>query len=93
MHDNDMGAIMNITLSFDEKFLLSVGKDGNFFVYSFMDEEKLKKILSRDKAQISKQVHNHDIVCRSVPKRSPHFIKFCRKLKVERVANFQFSKF
>ena len=65
MHDNDMGAIMNISLSFDEKFMLSVGNDGNFFVYSFMDEEKLKKIMSRDKAQIAKQVcdYNYIVFC------------------------------
>ena len=62
MHDNDIGAIMNIAMSYDEKFMLSVGSDGNFFVYSFMDEEKLKKIMSRDKAQIAKQVYDYNYV-------------------------------
>ena len=56
MHDNHYGAVTNVALSFDEKFLLSVGSDGNFFVYSFMDEEKLKKIIGRHKAYIAKKV-------------------------------------
>lgn len=59
MHDNHYGAVTNISLSFDEKFLLSVGNDGNFFVYSFMDEEKLKKLIGRAKADIAKKVKFH----------------------------------
>ena len=56
MHDNSRGAVTDITMSFDEKFLLSAGNDGNFFIYSFMDEEKLKKIIGRQKAEILKKV-------------------------------------
>ena len=56
MHDNHYGAVTSISLSFDERFLLSVGKDGNFFVYSFMDEEKLKQIIGKHKADIAKKV-------------------------------------
>lgn len=56
MHDNHYGAVTGICLSFDEKFLLSVGNDGNFFVYSFMDEEKLKTLIGKHKAEVAKQV-------------------------------------
>ena len=56
MHDNHNGAVTDISLSFDEKFLLSVGNDGNFFVYSFMDEEKLKRLIGKQKADIAKKV-------------------------------------
>ena len=38
-HDNDYGAVTDITFSHDGKYLLSVGKDGSFFVYVFAIEQ------------------------------------------------------
>ena len=38
-HDNDYGAVTDITFSHDGKYLLSVGKDGSFFAYVFAIEQ------------------------------------------------------
>lgn len=38
IHDNHHGSITNIATSFDDKFVFTVGTDGNFFTYKFMDE-------------------------------------------------------
>lgn len=42
-HDNHAGSVQDVAISFDSKFLISVGEDGNIFTFSFMDEEKLKE--------------------------------------------------
>ena len=62
MHDNHYGAVTNVSLSFDERFLLSVGSDGNFFVYSFMEEEKLKVLLGKQMADIVNNVSTISIM-------------------------------
>lgn len=43
IHDNQGGVVTDISISFDNKFLMSVGADGNIFTFSFMDEQKLKE--------------------------------------------------
>ncbi|XP_057301359.1 cilia- and flagella-associated protein 44-like isoform X2 [Hydractinia symbiolongicarpus] len=52
-HDNDYGSVSDIEISFDSKFLISVGNDGNIFVFSFMDEAKLKAALAQLKTNIN----------------------------------------
>ena len=56
MHDNQSGAIMEISMSFDEKFLLSIGQDGNFFIYSFMEEAKVKEMIGKQRAEVAAKV-------------------------------------
>lgn len=38
MHDNNNGRINHIALSFDKKFLFTVGKDGNIFSYKWREQ-------------------------------------------------------
>ena len=46
VHDNNYGSISHISLSFDNKFLFTVGADGNFFTFQIMDQDKVdKKVL------------------------------------------------
>ena len=56
MHDNQYGSVTDISISFDERFLLSVGYDGNFFVQSFMEESKIEEVIGAMQARISAKV-------------------------------------
>ena len=38
VHDNQHGGIRHIKTSFDDKYVFTVGMDGNFFVFKFMDK-------------------------------------------------------
>ena len=38
MHDNHNGGVVKIHTSFDDKYVFTVGKDGSFFVFKFMDK-------------------------------------------------------
>lgn len=41
VHDNMYGAVSDVSISYDNKFLISTGNDGNMFVYTFLDEKEL----------------------------------------------------
>uniref|UniRef100_A0A1I8JLC0 Cilia- and flagella-associated protein 44 n=1 Tax=Macrostomum lignano TaxID=282301 RepID=A0A1I8JLC0_9PLAT len=43
MHDNDYGAVTGICPSHDDAYLISVGRDGNYFVYNIMPEEEMQE--------------------------------------------------
>ncbi len=61
IHDNTYGSISHIATSFDDKFLFTVGKDGNFFTMEIMDDETLKKEITDNKAKIpSAKVGNNN---------------------------------
>ena len=51
-HDNHYGEILQLATSFDDKYLFSVGADGNFFVHEFMDQEKIDQKVAENKAKI-----------------------------------------
>lgn len=51
-HDNQNGNITHISISNDGKFIFTVGADGNFFSYEFMEETKIEEKVKEAKAKI-----------------------------------------
>ncbi|XP_021065572.1 cilia- and flagella-associated protein 44 [Mus pahari] len=49
VHDNNYGSIKSITSSFDNRYLLTAGEDGNIFVFDIFSEFIIPK---RDKAKV-----------------------------------------
>nr|XP_034970286.1 cilia- and flagella-associated protein 44 isoform X2 [Zootoca vivipara] len=45
MHDNNYGQIQGIYPSFDDRFLVTCGADGNIFTYNILSAEEVKKVL------------------------------------------------
>ncbi|XP_070606132.1 cilia- and flagella-associated protein 44 isoform X2 [Erythrolamprus reginae] len=45
LHDNDYGQIQGIYSSFDDRFLVTCGADGNIFAYNILSAEEVKKVL------------------------------------------------
>ncbi|KAJ6662253.1 hypothetical protein lerEdw1_012416 [Lerista edwardsae] len=45
MHDNDYGYIQGIYPSFDDRFLITCGADGNIFAYNILSAEEVAKVL------------------------------------------------
>uniref|UniRef100_A0ABM5FX06 Cilia- and flagella-associated protein 44 isoform X6 n=1 Tax=Pogona vitticeps TaxID=103695 RepID=A0ABM5FX06_9SAUR len=45
LHDNDYGRIQGICTSFDDRFLVTCGADGNIFTYNILSAEDVKKVL------------------------------------------------
>uniref|UniRef100_A0A8D2LTQ5 Cilia- and flagella-associated protein 44 n=1 Tax=Varanus komodoensis TaxID=61221 RepID=A0A8D2LTQ5_VARKO len=45
LHDNDYGKIQGICTSFDDRFLVTCGADGNIFTYNILSAEEVKKVL------------------------------------------------
>lgn len=52
VHDNHYGSITHIASSFDQKFLFTVGADGNFFTFQVMAQEKVEAETLENKAKI-----------------------------------------
>ncbi|KAL3318701.1 Cilia- and flagella-associated protein 44 [Cichlidogyrus casuarinus] len=52
VHDSRRGSITRCTFSFDERFILSVGRDGTFFVFELMDEELQNEEIREYRARI-----------------------------------------
>lgn len=52
MHDNFYGHITGLMQSYDETMLISTGADGNFFLYSYMDQAQLDKKIAENKAKL-----------------------------------------
>jgi len=42
IHDNDYGTVTQLASSFDDKFIFSVGRDGNFFAFTVVDEKRVE---------------------------------------------------
>ena len=51
-HDNDYGKITHIATSHDDRYLFTVGEDGNFFVFELMEEGKIDQQIAEAKAKI-----------------------------------------
>ncbi|XP_061484299.1 cilia- and flagella-associated protein 44 [Rhineura floridana] len=45
LHDNNYGQIQGICPSFDDRFLVTCGADGNIFTYNILSAEEIKKVL------------------------------------------------
>ncbi|XP_048348373.1 cilia- and flagella-associated protein 44 [Sphaerodactylus townsendi] len=45
MHDNDYGHIQGIFSSFDDRFLVTCGADGNIFAYNMLSAEEVQKVM------------------------------------------------
>ncbi|XP_060090627.1 cilia- and flagella-associated protein 44 [Heteronotia binoei] len=45
MHDNDYGQIQGIFSSFDDRFLVTCGADGNIFTYDVLSAEEVQKVM------------------------------------------------
>jgi len=52
MHDNDCGAVTQLSSSFDDKFIFSVGCDGNFFVFAIIDEKRVEQEAAQSKLRV-----------------------------------------
>ena len=44
VHDNVYGSINQLAMSHDNKFLFTVGNDGNFFGFLVIDDKKLERL-------------------------------------------------
>ena len=52
VHDTQYGHITHVSLSHDHTYLFTVGADGNFFTFRFMDQEKVEAAVAAAKAKI-----------------------------------------
>ena len=52
VHDNNYGHVTNIKLGYDSLHLLSVGSDGNFFMFDVMTQENIDKEIAEAKAKL-----------------------------------------
>jgi WD40 repeat protein len=52
IHDNNYGKITHLSTSHDDKYLFTVGEDGNFFVFELMEEGKIEERVAAAKAKI-----------------------------------------
>ncbi|XP_042365640.1 cilia- and flagella-associated protein 44 [Plectropomus leopardus] len=52
VHDNHYGHLRHIRFSHDERFVLTVGDDGNMFSFSVLPPEELQKSLQRKRAEV-----------------------------------------
>lgn len=52
MHDNNYGNLTGLKLGYDALSLLTVGADGNFFMYDVMTQENLDKKIAEAKAKL-----------------------------------------
>ena len=43
MHDNDCGTVTQLASSFDDKYIFSVGRDGNFFAFAVIDDKRFEQ--------------------------------------------------
>ena len=52
VHDNNYGHVTNVKLGYDSLHLLSVGSDGNFFMFDVMTQENIDKEIAEAKAKL-----------------------------------------
>ena len=52
LHDNTYGQITRVAMSFDEKYLFTVGRDGNFFTFNVMDQQRVVNEMEAAKVAI-----------------------------------------
>jgi len=52
MHDNDYGRVTQLASSFDDKFIFSVGGDGNFFAFTVIDDKRIEEKIASSKIKV-----------------------------------------
>ncbi|XP_041471026.1 cilia- and flagella-associated protein 44-like [Lytechinus variegatus] len=52
VHDNNYGRVSTIRTSFDDKFVVSSGGDGNLFIFEMMSDEKIEEAKAVARAKI-----------------------------------------
>ena len=52
MHDNDYGSITQLASSFDDKFIFSVGGDGNFFAFAVIEDKRTEQDTALTKVEV-----------------------------------------
>lgn len=52
MHDAQTGRVCSLALTYENTQLLSVGDDGNFFLFSYMADEELQRRIAEYKAKL-----------------------------------------
>ncbi|KAK7105366.1 cilia- and flagella-associated protein 44-like [Littorina saxatilis] len=52
MHDAQTGRVRALALTYEQTQLMSVGDDGNFFLYNYMADEELQKRIAENKARL-----------------------------------------
>lgn len=52
MHDNDYGSITQLASSFDDKFIFSVGGDGNFFAFAVIEDKRTEQDTALSKVEV-----------------------------------------
>jgi hypothetical protein len=52
MHDSHSGRIRTLALTYNQTQVISVGDDGNFFLYNYMADEELQKRIAENKAKL-----------------------------------------
>jgi len=52
IHDNDYGTVTQLASSFNDKFIFSVGGDGNFFVFAIIDDKRLEQEIAQSKLEV-----------------------------------------
>lgn len=60
MHDNHNGRVNEVSTSFDNKHVFSVGQDGNFFVYDFNGDLLTPKSPPQSKQRVGEQQRGED---------------------------------
>ena len=53
MHDNDYGRVTQLASSFDDKFIFSVGGDGNFFAFTVIDDKRIEERIASSKLKVA----------------------------------------
>jgi hypothetical protein len=52
VHDNNYGVVTRLAMSYDCRYLFSVGLDGNFFSFLVMDDKRLEKKIAENAVAI-----------------------------------------
>ena len=52
LHDNNYGSITKLAIGFDEKHIFSTGRDGNFFSFDVVDQQKVEAQMKAAKVSI-----------------------------------------
>ncbi|XP_076438307.1 cilia- and flagella-associated protein 44-like isoform X2 [Babylonia areolata] len=61
MHDAQAGRVRGLALTFEQTQVLSVGEDGNFFLYNYMADEELQKKIAENKAKLPSARKKEDL--------------------------------
>ena len=73
VHDNNYGQVSHVAVSFDDSHVLSIGRDGNFFVFQAAYDGELIEVRSPIVSMVSSSSSNHLIIHSHWPSVATHF--------------------